>query len=256
MARPTFRDQAVVARHYDLGEADRIEVLITRAHGVVRAVAKGVRKNRSRFGARLEPFALIDVLLPDRPDRLVTLYDCQSIKHFGTGIIDDYSRYLAGNAMLELAAALTLLQPDPFIFDFLLQHLEQLNAHPEPLLVAASFTMVALAESGWAPSLFNCGVCGQPGPHAAFHAAHGGAVCSNCAVGGLDLPVKPEVLRLLWYLGERRVVPSELLADPVVLLQAAVACKRAAEHVLEQALPAFELATSTAAAATTSKIKC
>ena len=64
-----YRDRAVVLRQHKLGEADRIVTLLTRDHGLVRAVAKGVRRTRSKFGARLEPFAHIDV--PLHPGRLL-----------------------------------------------------------------------------------------------------------------------------------------------------------------------------------------
>ena len=52
---PTYREAAIVLRTYKLGEADRIVILLTRGRGKVRAVAKGVRRTKSRFGARLEP---------------------------------------------------------------------------------------------------------------------------------------------------------------------------------------------------------
>jgi len=69
-----YRDRAVVLRQHKLGEADRIVTLLTRDHGLVRAVAKGVRRTRSKFGARLEPFAHIDVQLhPGRNLDIVTL---------------------------------------------------------------------------------------------------------------------------------------------------------------------------------------
>jgi len=58
-----YRDEAIVLRTHDLGEADRIITMLTRNHGKVRGVAKGVRRTKSRFGARLEPFAMVDVQL-------------------------------------------------------------------------------------------------------------------------------------------------------------------------------------------------
>ena len=68
-----YRDEAVVVRQHKLGEADRIITLLTKEHGLVRAVAKGVRRTRSKFGARLEPFAHVDVLLhPGRNLDIVT----------------------------------------------------------------------------------------------------------------------------------------------------------------------------------------
>ena len=63
MPERLYRDEAVILRTYKLGEADRIVVILTRAHGQVRAVAKGVRRTTSRFGARLEPFSMVDLQL-------------------------------------------------------------------------------------------------------------------------------------------------------------------------------------------------
>src|SRR6202008_3785572 len=87
-----YRDRAVVLRQHKLGEADRIVTLLTREHGLVRAVAKGVRRTRSKFGARLEPFAHIDVQLhPGRNLDIVT--QVASIDAFATDIVSDYGRY-------------------------------------------------------------------------------------------------------------------------------------------------------------------
>ena len=77
-----YRDEAVVLRTYRLGEADRIIVLLTRAHGQVRAVAKGVRRTSSRFGARLEPFSMIDVQL-HAGRSLDTVTQVETIDPFG-----------------------------------------------------------------------------------------------------------------------------------------------------------------------------
>ena len=62
---PLYRDEAVVLRTHKLGEADRIITLLTRQHGRVRAVAKGVRRTTSRFGSRLEPFTHVDLQLAE-----------------------------------------------------------------------------------------------------------------------------------------------------------------------------------------------
>ena len=104
-----YRENAVVVRTYDFGEADRIIVLLTQQHGVVRAVAKGVRRAKSRFGSRLAPFVHLNVqLYPGR--NLDTITGADTVAFFATGIIDDYERYTAGCAMLE--AAERLAQPD------------------------------------------------------------------------------------------------------------------------------------------------
>ena len=100
-----YRDRAVVLRQHKLGEADRIVTLLTRDHGLVRAVAKGVRRTRSKFGARLEPFAHIDAQLhPGRNLDIVT--QVVSIDAFATDIVSDYGRYTCACAMLETAERL------------------------------------------------------------------------------------------------------------------------------------------------------
>src|ERR1700749_410128 len=100
-----YRDRAVVLRQHKLGEADRIVTMLTRDHGLVRAVAKGVRRTRSKFGARLEPFAHIDVQLhPGRNLDIVT--QVVSLDAFATDIVSDYGRYTSACAMLETAERL------------------------------------------------------------------------------------------------------------------------------------------------------
>src|SRR5262245_8066008 len=93
-----YRDRAVVLRQHKLGEADRIVTMLTREHGLVRAVAKGVRRTRSKFGARLEPFAYIDIqLYPGR--NLDTVTQVQTIDAFAADIVNDYGRYTCACAV-------------------------------------------------------------------------------------------------------------------------------------------------------------
>jgi len=100
-----YRDHAVVLRLHKLGEADRIVTLLTREHGVVRAVAKGVRRTRSKFGARLEPFEHIDVqLYPGRNLDIIT--QVQTVDAFSGGLVADYGRYTTACAVLETAERL------------------------------------------------------------------------------------------------------------------------------------------------------
>ena len=114
----SFRDQGLVLRHYNLGEADRIIVLFTRAHGLLRCVAKGVRRTRSRFGARLEPFTLIDVqIYPGR--NLNTITEAVTVETFNARIVADYERYTAAASVLEAVERLLgeEEQPNPQLFD-------------------------------------------------------------------------------------------------------------------------------------------
>ncbi|NUP27814.1 MAG: DNA repair protein RecO, partial [Nocardia sp.] len=100
-----YRDHAVVLRQHKLGEADRIVTLLTRQYGLVRAVAKGVRRTKSKFGARLEPFAYVDVQLhPGRSLDIVT--QVHTVEANASAIIADYGRYTTACAVLETAERL------------------------------------------------------------------------------------------------------------------------------------------------------
>src|SRR6187455_2687096 len=101
-----YRDQAVVLRTQKLGEADRIVTMLSRRHGKVRAVAKGVRRTKSRFGARLEPFMVIDgQFYVGRT--LDIVQQAEATGSYGADIVDDYPRYTAAHAMVEAADRLT-----------------------------------------------------------------------------------------------------------------------------------------------------
>ncbi len=114
-----YRDDGVVLRTQKLGEADRIITLLTRHNGRVRAVARGVRRTKSRFGARLEPFTHVDVMVhPGRSLDVIT--QAEVIRAYGTALVSDYPKYTAGTAMLETAERFTPVEKEPAIRQFLL----------------------------------------------------------------------------------------------------------------------------------------
>ncbi|MGH3247769.1 MAG: DNA repair protein RecO [Trebonia sp.] len=114
-----YRDDGVVLRTQKLGEADRIITLLTRHNGRVRAVAKGVRRTKSRFGARLEPFTHVDVLIyPGRSLDMIT--QAEVIRPYGSRLVSDYPKYTAGTAMLETDERFTPVEKEPAIRQFLL----------------------------------------------------------------------------------------------------------------------------------------
>jgi recombinational DNA repair protein (RecF pathway) len=114
-----YRDDGVVLRTHKLGEADRIITLLTRQNGRVRAVAKGVRRTKSRFGGRLEPFTHVDLLI--HPGRsLDVIQQAEVIRAYGKPLATDYPRYTAGTAMLETAEKFTPVEREPAIRQFLL----------------------------------------------------------------------------------------------------------------------------------------
>jgi len=114
-----YRDDGVVLRTHKLGEADRIITLLTRHHGRVRAVAKGVRRTKSRFGARLEPFTHVDVMV-HFGRTLDVITQAEVIRAYGTPLVSDYPKYTAGTAMLETAERFTPVEKEPALRQFLL----------------------------------------------------------------------------------------------------------------------------------------
>jgi DNA repair protein RecO (recombination protein O) len=193
-----YRDEAVVLRAQKLGEADRIVTLLTREHGRVRAVAKGVRKTMSRFGGRLEPFMVIDVQLYQGRS-LDTVTQVEAIGAYGLQIASDYARYTAATAMLETAERMTEVEREPAVQQFILLAggLRSLaNGEHEAALVLDAYLLRALAVAGWAPSFVDCARCGEPGPHRAFALGAGGSVCRSCRPPGSAAP-HPETLELL-----------------------------------------------------------
>lgn len=195
-----YRDDAVVVRTFDFGEADRIIVLLTKQHGVVRAVAKGVRRAKSRFGSRLAPFVHLNVqLYPGR--NLDTITGADTVAFFAAGIIDDYERYTAGCAMLEAAERLTQ-SDDASMFSALVGALSLLGDAHDPVAVCDSFLLQAMDYAGWAPVLFACAQCSRPGPHHAFHPGVGGACCHQCRPPG-SADIAEDVLHYMWLLAGR-----------------------------------------------------
>jgi DNA repair protein RecO (recombination protein O) len=173
-----------VLRTHKLGEADRIVTLLTKAHGKVRAVAKGVRRTASKFGSRLEPFMVADLQLYEGKS-LDTVNQAESLGSYGTQIVADYAKYTSANVMVETADRLTDAEPAPQQYLLLVGALRSLSRgeHP-PALTLNSYLLRALSLAGWAPSFDACSRCGQPGAHEQFVVQLGGLVCSECAPTG------------------------------------------------------------------------
>ena len=197
-----YRDEAVVLRTHRLGEADRIIVSLTRSHGQVRAVARGVRRTTSRFGARLEPFSLVDVQLCAGRS-LDVVAQAETIEPFGRDLARDYSVFTCASTMAETAERLTRDGADLGTSDSPQQFLLLYGAlaalarrRHAPGLVLDSYLLRALALGGWAPSCYDCALCGAPGPHRAFHVQAGGAVCESCRSAGA-VEVEPSTMALL-----------------------------------------------------------
>ena len=185
-----YRDEGVVLRTQKLGEADRIVTLLTREHGRVRAVAKGVRRTTSRFGARLEPFMQADVQLATGRS-LDVITQAEIIAPFGLAITGDYARYTAATVILETAERLAAEEREPALQHYLLlvgalRSIAE-RAH-EPGLVLDAYLLRGLAVAGFAPSFADCARCGAPAPHRFFSVPAGGMVCGGCRPSGTVTP--------------------------------------------------------------------
>ncbi|TDQ52047.1 DNA repair protein RecO [Actinorugispora endophytica] len=193
-----YRDEGIVLRTQKLGEADRIVTLLTRRTGLVRAVGKGVRRTKSRFGARLEPFSHVDLQLhTGRTLDIVTQAD--TLHAYGGPLVADYPRYTAGTAMLETAEKIVIVEKDPALRQFLLLlgGLRTLaGGGHDPRLVLDAYMLRSLAVAGYAPALEECARCGSQGTHRNFAVHAGGMVCTVCRPAGSATPA-PAVVALM-----------------------------------------------------------
>ena len=208
-----YRDDAVVLRVQKLGESDRIITLFTRRRGRVRAVAKGVRRTSSRFGARLEPFGHIDVQLLEGRS-LDVISQVEGLDLYGRRFLDDYSRYTVASAIAETAERLTPIEQEPSLRLYLLTlgaiRALALGEHANGLVLDA-YLLRSMGVAGWAPALRECAVCGSGGPHRGFSIPAGGAGCSDCRPPGAANPA-PATVELMAALAEgdwRRADGSE-----------------------------------------------
>ncbi len=204
-----YRDEAVVLRTHKLGEADRIITLLTRQHGRVRAVAKGVRRTTSRWGSRLEPFNHVDLQLAEGRS-LDVITQAETIEPFHSRLGLDYDRYTSGTAMLETAERLVTEEKEPSVQQFLLLvgGLRAMAAGEHGAgQVLDSYLLRSLAVAGYAPSFDHCVSCGDEGPHRFFNPSAGGVMCTMCKLPGSATPA-PETLVALGALlaGEWAVV--------------------------------------------------
>jgi DNA repair protein RecO (recombination protein O) len=173
-----YRDEGVVLKTTKLGEADRIVTLMTRDNGKVQAVAKGVRKTKSRFGGRLEPFSYVNLIIY-RGRNLDTITSVEIRESFDI-VRTDYARLLAAAALVEVVEKIT---PDRErlipVYSLLVSGLQAI-ARDKGASVVPAFMVKLLSVSGYHPQLTVCAGCGDAGPFGGFSPSLGGAVCEEC----------------------------------------------------------------------------
>ncbi|MDR1431830.1 MAG: DNA repair protein RecO [Propionibacteriaceae bacterium] len=199
---PTYRDEAVVLRTHKLGEADRIVTMLSRRHGKIRAVAKGVRRTSSKFGARLEPFSQVDLQIASGRS-LDTITQAVTMHAPFNPIGADYAAYTAGQVMAEAADRLLPIEGEPALQQYLLLAgaLKAMvdgtvDGYRPPGMIMDSYLLRAVAIAGYAPTLDKCARCGAVGPHDRFAVWAGGLVCPDCREVGA-VKITPPTLAYL-----------------------------------------------------------
>ncbi len=233
MAR-TYRTEAVVLRSFRLGEADRVLHVYTADRGRVGAVAKGVRRTKSRFGGRLEPLSHVELMLHQGSGELqtVTGADLRSSHHEAR---EDPYRLAVGligaEAMLKL---FTEQEANERAFTALTRFLDRLDTLPsraarpalDPLVL--SFQLKLLWLSGYMPHLDACVECGAVDGLTGYAPAAGGAVCRDC--GGGSIALSPDGLRGI----------TTLVATPMADAQDAGLTDRGAREALALVTASYE----------------
>jgi DNA repair protein RecO (recombination protein O) len=188
MAGRAYSTEAVVLRSIRLGEADCVLHLYTEAHGRIGAVAKGVRRTKSRFGARLEPLSHVELVLHRGRGELQTVTAAQLVRSHREAR-EDYYRFSVG--MIGAEAMLRLFSEEEAserAFTALTRFLDLLDGAPhtadrptlDPLGLAFQLKLLWLA--GYLPHVSACAECGAEGePLVGYSTRAGGALCARCA---------------------------------------------------------------------------
>ncbi len=224
-----LKTEAIVLRSIRSGEADRILHLYTPRHGRLGAIAKGARRARSRFGARLEPFFHVRAVLHDGRGELLTVTSVDTVAAHGA--LRDHAATLdaAARACDALARLFETPEPHPEVFTLLANELALLSSDAAQARPAngLAFRMKLLLAAGIVPQLGACVSCGEPEHLRGFSAAAGGVVCSSCEAAAF--PLDEESYRfLVGALGQPLAQAPD--ASQRALRQAERAITETAEH--------------------------
>jgi len=238
---PLYKEQGVVLRSSKLGEADKIVTVMTQSSGKVRAVAKGIRKTTSRFGARLEPFTHVSLMVYRGRGSLDTVSQAEILAPF-MALRRDLGLFAAGETMLEAVDKVAEEhERNVRLFMLLLTGMRALDACPaDPAAVAESFLLKLLSLSGFHPSLLTCAVCGGPEPDR-FASGQGGAVCAEDAEFDAG-PASRAALEHLAALGSTGLLESgQILTDSTVRRESRALLFGFAEYHLERRMKSLPI---------------
>jgi DNA repair protein RecO (recombination protein O) len=191
MSSRAVKTEAVVLRSMRYGEADRILHLYTPHRGRVSAIAKGVRRARSRFGGRLEPYFRLHIELHEGRSELLTVTGAQTIDGYAQLRGDGRALDAAARACDAVGRLFETSEPHPGVFNLLCRQLALLDGHAGALAStrasALAFRLKLLLAAGLAPQLGACASCGEPEHLVGFSGAAGGVVCGACEAGSFPL---------------------------------------------------------------------
>ncbi len=205
-------------RSIRFGEADRILHLYTEERGRVNAIAKGVRRVRTRFGGRLEPLFRVHLVLHEGRGELCTITSAETV-YAPASVLE--RRDALERATQACDAVLRLFdsaEPNRAAYNLLCHELRLLDADPAVATrsQALAFRLKLLLAAGFVPELAACAACGEREHLGAFSAAAGGVVCSGCEAGSFPLdPGTHEFLvaALARPLAESPAAPDRMLAQ-------------------------------------------
>jgi len=184
-----LKTEAIVLRSIRYGEADRILHMYTPDHGRLSAIAKGARRARSRFGARLEPFFHIRAVLHEGRSDLLTVTSVDTITVHAA--LRDHAATLdaAARACDAVSRLFETSDPHPAVFRLLANQLALLHADAAHARTASglAFRLKLLLAAGIVPQLAACTVCGEAEHLQGFSGAAGGVVCGSCEAGAFAL---------------------------------------------------------------------
>jgi DNA repair protein RecO (recombination protein O) len=228
MAGP-FKTEAVVLRSIRYGEADRVLHLYTPDRGRVGAVAKGVRRVRSRLGGRLEPLMRSRLVLHEGRGELCTISQADTVQAHASL---RERRTALERAVQACDAVLRLLdsgEANPPAYNLLCHELALLDADPDAATraQALAFRAKLLLAAGFAPELSSCASCGETEHLGAFSPSAGGVVCSACEPG--SFPLGPDAHAFLAGALGRPLADAPIAPEPA-LRQADRALAETVEH--------------------------
>lgn len=185
----SLKTEAIVLRGIRYGEADRILHLYTPDRGRVSAIAKGVRRAKSRFGGRLEPFFRLNLVLYQGKSDLMTVTSAETLA--GHPRLREHGPSLDGAARACDAVSRMFGEGEPHrgVYHLLANQLALLDRAPERATraTALAFRLKLLLAAGFAPHLASCASCGEPEHLVGFSGAAGGVVCGACEAGSFAL---------------------------------------------------------------------